>query len=430
MDTITIDGMDEHDFRHGIEDMLRADEAGQAIDKLRGLLEPYAGFDKILPPRFLDVTPADVEFGGWSKLANRLPHHDRPGFTITAIGVVLADSRALGGPGPENGRLAPFVKTFYFSDDAYPFTNATRDDLLDGYTREGFGWQGDYQATDATLSIRGIDELYGAIVELEDRLMDSKSLDAEAIRAGTIGACFLAALIHQALRDTIRKSGLPRPLCVLAACDGVYPFFDAPVVGQDESTVVATEEGIEADESETLPEDAETDPIELPSPEASLLDVAPRQHSKAMALMLDDQGNQDAARYAEMAAAKRMEAGAQRELIGVLSGTAHDPAAVFEPEPMPLDDGDLALWDEDDDEAEPAEVEQGHAEDELAEFPLDLPDPLNQAPAETEPVIEVASSNSFRARLRPPVVQADEAARDWKGHLPDWIKRLLVRLSI
>jgi hypothetical protein len=47
-----------------------------------------------------------------------------------------------------------------------------------------------------------------------------------------------------------------------------------------------------------------------------------------------------------------------------------------------------------------------------------------------EPVIEVASSNSFRARLRAPAPQADEAARDWKGHLPDWIQRLLARLSV
>jgi hypothetical protein len=371
MDTITIDGLDEHEFRHGIEDMLRADEAGQAIEKLRDLLKPYAGYGEILPPRFLEVQPADVTFGGWSKLANRLPHHDRPGYSITAIGVVLSDSRALGGPGPENGRLAPFVKTFYFSDDAYPFTNASRDDLLDGYSRDGFGWQGDYQATDATLSIKGIDELYGAVVELEDRLMASHSPSEDEIRAGTIGACFLAALIHQSLRDTIRKNGLPRPLCVLAACDGVYPFFDAPVVGQDESTVV-----------ETAPDEipgiiTENALIELPSAEASLLDVAPRKHSKVMALMLDEAGSRDAARYAEMAAAQRLEFAAERELIGVLSGTDHDPGAVFETETLPHEDDDLARWDDDDFAPRPPCPEPIPETDEHLEFPSDLPDPLS-----------------------------------------------------
>jgi hypothetical protein len=428
MDTITIDGLDEHDFRHGIEDMLRADEAGQAIEKLRELLKPYTGYGEILPPRFLDVTPDAIELGGWHKLADRLLQHDRPGFTITAIGVVLSDSRALGGPGPDNGRLAPFVKTYYFSDDAYPFTDATRDDLLDGYTRDGFGWQGDYQATDATLSIRGIDDLYGAVVELEDRLLSSKSPSEDEIRAGTIGACFLAALIHQALRDTIAQKGLHRPLCVLAACDGVYPFFDAPVIGQDESNVVATLEAAAAPRPEE-PDEA----IELPSLEASLVDIAPRKHSKVMALMLDEEGSADAARYAAMAAAKRMEVGGERELIGVLSGTAHDPHAVFEPETFRPDDDDDD-WDE---EVLKTDMFSGghnaYADDEV-EFPSDLPDPLAKTPAlapdNTEIPVEVATTNSFRARIRPQVEPAPEATGGRLQSIAAWFSRVILRRSV
>src|SRR5688572_7626481 len=122
MDTITIDGIDEHDFRHSVEDMLRADEGEAALAKLRALLEPFAVHGGVLPPRILEVSPRDVEFAGWSRLANRLLDHDRPGYPITAIGVALSDARKLGGPGPSNGWLAPFIKTFYFSDDAYPFT--------------------------------------------------------------------------------------------------------------------------------------------------------------------------------------------------------------------------------------------------------------------------------------------------------------------
>jgi len=45
-----------------------------------------------------------------------------------------------------------------------------------------------------------------------------------------VRACYLAVLIHQALREAVRQHGLPRPLCVLAACDGVYPFFDVDAV--------------------------------------------------------------------------------------------------------------------------------------------------------------------------------------------------------
>ena len=314
MEIITIDGMVEHDFRHSIEDMLRLDQVEEAIERLRLLLQTCAGLHEILPPCFLDVTFRDVEIVGWHRLANRLLDHDRPNHPISAMGVTLADARALGGPGPSRGRLVPFIKTFYFSDDAYAFSDATRNDLLDGYSREGFEWQGDYQATDATLSIKGLDNLYGAIIELEDRLLASKNPSEEEIRAGTIGACFVAALIHQALRQTIREKGLPRPLCVFAACDGVYPFFDAPVAGRDECTVEKPAEPGLGGEPAALDDGALEDDEERAddltcedSPaEASLLTLISRKGLKAPVIVLGEEDAQESARYSEMAGAQRL----------------------------------------------------------------------------------------------------------------------------
>ena len=314
MEIITIDGMVEHDFRNSIEDMLRLDQVDEAIARLRLLLQTCAGVHEILPPCFLTVTFRDVEIVGWQRLANRLLDHDRPNHPITAMGVTLADARALGGPGPSRGRLVPFIKTFYFSDDAYPFSQATRNDLLDGYSREGFEWQGDYQATDATLSIKGIDNLYGAIIELEDRLLASKNPPDEDIRAGTIGACFVATLIHQALRQTIREQGLPRPLCVFAACDGVYPFFDAPVAGSDECTVEKSAQATFAERPEG-PDDAALQddedvvddlPCDESPAEASLLNLISRGVHKAPVIVLGEDDAQEAARYSEMAGAQRL----------------------------------------------------------------------------------------------------------------------------
>lgn len=322
MEIVTIDGMVEHDFRLSIEDMLRLDQVDEAVERLRGLLETCVGDGGVLPNRFLQVTADYVEIGGWHRLADRLRDHDRARHPISAIGVTLADSRALGGPGIRGGRLTPFIKTFYFNDDAYPFTAATRSDLLDGYSRDGFEWQGDYQATDATLSIRGIDDLYGAIVELEDRLLASPDPGEAEIRAGTIGACYVAALIHQALRDTIRRKGLPRPLCVFAACDGVYPFFDAPVAGSDECSVedpVATmvEGGDDSPADDEEPED------ELPG-EASLLTLVSRNRTKAPVMVLCEEDAQESARYSEMAGARRLGIDDEQALAGVLEATSAD----------------------------------------------------------------------------------------------------------
>ncbi len=310
METITIEGMDEHDFRFSIEDMLRLGKVDEAVGLLRGLLEPCVGDDAILPSRFLRVSSSDLEFAGWERLADRLYNHDRPTRPISAIGVALADYRSLGGRGPSHGWLAPFIKTFYFSDEAFPFSDATRSDLLDGYTREGFGWHGDYQATDATLSVKGIDDLYGAIVEIENRLMASEDPPLEEIYAGTIGACYLAALIHQSLRATIREKGLPRPLCVLAACDGVFPFFDAPVAGLDEcmvakSDVVATDK-VGPDEFEGDGMEGEQEPTaDLPG-EASLLDVVSRRGTKTPVIALDEEESRQSALLTEKAGAQRM----------------------------------------------------------------------------------------------------------------------------
>ncbi len=309
MDIITIDGMVENDFRHSVEDMLRLDQVDEAVERLRDLLGASGAVGTILPARFLEVTAQDLEIGGWQRLDDRLLDHDRPNFPITAIGVTLADATKLGGPGPSGGQLAPFIKTFYFSDEAYPFGEATRDDLLDGYSRDGFELQGDYRATDATLSVKGIDDLYGAIVELETRLFDTPDPSDDEIRAGVLGSCLLAALIHQALRDAIRARGLPRPLCVFAACDGVYPFFDAPVTGADECPVAMSVSAQAGEQPRGIAESdgqAEEELVEEPRPEASLLSLTMRREGKVPVMVLDEQDAEDGFRETEMAAAQQM----------------------------------------------------------------------------------------------------------------------------
>ena len=345
MEIITIDGMVEHDFRNSIEDMLRLDQVDEAIARLGLLLQSCAGMHEILPPRFLTATYNDIEIVGWDRLAYRLLDHDRPNHPISALGVTLADARALGGPGPARGRLAPFIKTFYFSDDAYPFSDATRSDLLDGYSREGFEWQGDYQATDATLAIKGIDDLYGAIIELEDRLLASKSPPDDEVRAGTIGACFVATLIHQALRQTIREKGLPRPLCVLAACDGVYPFFDAPVAGSDECTVEAPTGLVlasDAAEDEPAVFDHDDEPADDLPGEGSLLTLITRKGLKAPVMILGEDDAREAARYSEMAGAQRLgvEEGfvLERESFADVDEVATGSDMLLPPQPVWRDD--------------------------------------------------------------------------------------------
>lgn len=329
MDIITIDGMVEHDFRHSVEDMLRLDQVDEAVERLQALVAPFSGVSGILPPCFLDAARRRVEIGGWNRLTDRVTSHDKDDRPITAIGITLVDATSLGGPGPSRGRLAPFIKTYYFSDDAYPFSNATRDDLLDGYSRDGFEWQGDYQATDATLTVRGLDDLYAPIFTLERQLLARSDPPEDEIRAGTIGACLIAVLIHRAIRDAIVQQGLPRPLCVIAACDGVYPLFDAPVAGVEASGGVLAE-----DENEGSETDGAT---------GSLLNLITRSRDKTMALALSVEDAEEGHRAVELAEAHSLDVHKDHtpthsidlSVYHGASAPAWDDAAAYEDRPAP-----------------------------------------------------------------------------------------------
>ena len=242
MTTIVIDDLNEEDFRRSIENRLREGRASAALDKLRSLIAPYAGSGGILPERFLTVEAADLVLSGWGGLSEAVQRHDQPGRPVTALSITF------GWPGDETpkpdaeGKLRPHLETSYFSDNAYPFSQSGREDLLEGYSFYGCTWNGDCEAIDTTLSLEGIDELHGALASLEARLLASEEPDEESICAGSLGACLLSTLLVQAVTERISRDGLPRPLCVMAGSNSVYPYFDAPVVGMPEDARKAADE--------------------------------------------------------------------------------------------------------------------------------------------------------------------------------------------
>ncbi len=234
MEEITIDGVPEQEFRRIIEAMLRHGEADEAARHLRTLVEPHCGSGKALSGRFLQITSADITLNGWGDLDDSLNRYDRPEHPVSAISIMVSEPESRPQRPDEAGLLSPFVEVSFFSDEAYPFTEADRADLMDGYSSFGCEWAGDVEGIDHSIAIDGIDDLYGNLATLEARLFTMDVPPEADIAAGTIASCYLAVLIHQAVRDTIRKSSLPRPLCVMAGNSGTYPFFDAPVMSADE----------------------------------------------------------------------------------------------------------------------------------------------------------------------------------------------------
>ncbi len=199
--------------------------------RLRALLTPFAGPNGVLPERFLTIEAADLVLTGWDSLGAAVGRHDRPGRPVNAVSIAFAwpgeDS-----PVPDaQGQLRPCIETNYYNDDAFPFSHSSRDDLLEGYSFDGCTWSGDPEATDSTIAVEGIDDLNAALAALEAKLLSSDEPDEADLRAGSLGACLLSALLLQAVTLRTERDGLPRPLCLTAGSNGVYPYFDTPVAG-------------------------------------------------------------------------------------------------------------------------------------------------------------------------------------------------------
>jgi hypothetical protein len=286
-EAIIIDGLEEHSFRRSIETMLRDGRADEAEQRLKALLPEVAGPGKALPARLLEITAADIQLGGWEQLAAKVDEYSRPMIPITAIGIGIGDPADTGLAPDAQGNLRPPLQTTYYSDATYPFSETDRADLLEGYSSFGCEWQGDHDKLDETLSIEGIDDLYGAIAKLENEVGASGNPPAQDIRAGAIGACYLGVLVWQATRKVAIAQGLPRPLAILLVNSDAYPFFDAPVMTCEEYLDDGALRVVEHAPAAAATFD---DEAEEAAEAASLVDIAGlgahREKTKKMALVL------------------------------------------------------------------------------------------------------------------------------------------------
>lgn len=288
MTTILLDGLNEDMFRRSMESRLRQGLAAEAVEKLRGLLAPYAGPGKILPERFLTVQVSDLTLSGWERLGEAVARHDRPEGQITALSI------AFGWPGDDlplpdpHGRLRPMIEVGFFTDEAFPFSQSAREDLLDGYSYHGCTWASENAATETCLSLEGIDDLHGALAALEARLLASDEPDPDEICAGSLGACLLSALLYRAVSEQTQRDGLPRPLCVLAGSNGVYPYFDAPVIGMPADLLKADD-----------PDEELLGLVPAPRYSSLLVTGIPRARKRAV-LVLDENEEDKALRTADL----------------------------------------------------------------------------------------------------------------------------------
>ncbi|TCM40054.1 hypothetical protein [Novosphingobium sp. ST904] len=221
-DAVTIDGMSENQFRTAIEAMLREGRADEAARRIKDELVFLCGEGLPLPARFRFIASQDVIVTGWDRLIRRIAELDRPGDPVTAIAMDICPAIAAASADP--GR--PFYETAYYTDRAWPFSTAGRSRLAQAFAMPEVPWQGAFEDNDDTLGVTGLEDLHAVIAAMR-KLCTAGMATAEEQRACTVGACHLAVLTHQALRDKAMAEGLPRPMAVLVGGHGGYPAFEA-----------------------------------------------------------------------------------------------------------------------------------------------------------------------------------------------------------
>lgn len=222
----TIGDLGEREFLREIEDLLRTDQVDQALARISMPMARHCQAGGPLPASLIGLTPDDIELDGWSALEPRMREIDREGYPVTALGIEIADPAEAVAEGPR-----PLIETCFYTDSAYPFSECDREALLEGYSSYGTEWQGACDVCDATITVRGLEEAWTAVTELGESLRASGTApDERHLQAFTLGASYLAALIHAAVRRTVEREGLTRPLAIFVAGDGCYPGFDAPVI--------------------------------------------------------------------------------------------------------------------------------------------------------------------------------------------------------
>lgn len=264
----TIGDLGERDFLREIESLLRTDQVDQALARISLPLARHCQLGGPLPASLIDLTADDIVVEGWDELEPRMREVDREDYPVTAIGIEITDH-----PEETTDSAGPHIQTCFFTDSAYPFSECDREALLDGYSSYGSEWQGSSDHCDGTIAIRGLDEGWAAVAALGASLRRADSApDDRELQAFALGASYLAALIHSAVRRTVERKGLSRPLAIFVAGDSSYPGFDAPVATPlDEVSLPRTEPEPESEPTEYLA----SEETSLPDPTCSAIDPEP-----------------------------------------------------------------------------------------------------------------------------------------------------------
>jgi hypothetical protein len=205
-------------------------------DSLRRLIEQtrFAEAEQVLQEALADLTTdmgelcraagtASVTISGWPELAERVELHegDEP---ITGLTLAIGNDGDLDF---EKGRLfSPYMMLGLYTDEAWGWSNATRDVLLAECASECPAWAGTDEDLEAFLEIEGLAALNTALIHSKQRhfIRDGGETQAPLRYVEYIVGCWWRALrFHQAVAAAEAAHPLPGRVTIVSGMVDMRP---------------------------------------------------------------------------------------------------------------------------------------------------------------------------------------------------------------
>ncbi len=222
-------------FLGNVESLMRQGQPDVAAGLLEAqLLDLQDGRHPIA--KLAQATPVSaVRLIGWENLDTAFAMIDKPEHPVTAISIDISAPMSIPEPDKEKGSYRePDLETLFFTDTAFHFGRASREEIVGGYGSRAGVWRGAFEEAGSDIQVRGLGGLYGEVLLFERMRHEGMLTDAADFDALALGHAFVAVRLHQAVKSVVEGRGIPRPISVLVGSNESYPFFDAPAITRDE----------------------------------------------------------------------------------------------------------------------------------------------------------------------------------------------------
>lgn len=231
--------LDPKGERAWVEEMRSLLSAGRAAEADERLAAEIAGFDGALARLCKATAAADVALEGWDDLLPILAEWKGPPVTAITLGLTNPPDLVFE-PGRTN---QPDLLLGLYSDEAFPFSQASKADLVAECARELPAWVGAEEDVEFYCTISGLDELNTALVHCKHRHFLRDGRDGVDGRAPggyveyMLGNWFLATRFLQAAQQAIADHDLPAGCRLIAGTVEVNADFIA-VLGPDQPSTL------------------------------------------------------------------------------------------------------------------------------------------------------------------------------------------------